>query len=287
MPSRLPVPGRLGVFVLAALAIGVAQLRAQHLKPEAVAFAGEGGEMLRGELYRPRGHGPFPAVIALHGCGGLYGRDGALRPRDADWGERLAGRGYLVLLPDSFGSRELGSQCREAARAVRPGRERTDDAFAAKAYLQGRPDVRPGAVSLLGWSNGGSTALYAAAARPPHDGRPGFARVAAFYPGCRAPAERGLVPRPPLLVLVGGADDWTGAAPCERYVDAARNAGGHAEIVVYPGAHHDFDHPNLPLGVRRGLAQTVEGTGEAHVATDPAAREDAIRRVLAFLEGQG
>lgn len=286
MPKpRIPAPGRLGIFALAACAVGIVQLKAQHLKPEAVAFAGEGGEMLRGELYRPRGHGPFPAVIALHGCGGLYGRDGALNPRHTDWGERLAGQGYLVLLPDSFGSRDLGPQCREALRRVRPGRERTDDAFAAKAYLQGRPDVRPEAVTLLGWSNGGSTALYAGAARPPHDGRPGFARTIAFYPGCRVPSERGLVPRVPLLLLVGGADDWTGAEPCERYAAAARAAGADARLVVYPGAHHDFDHPDLPLRVRRGLSQTAGGTGEAHVGTDPAAREDAIRQVVAFLRG--
>lgn len=283
-PRRIPAPGRLGIFVLAALAIGVAQLRAQHLKPEAVAFEGDDGAVLRAELYRPKGHGPFPAVIALHGCGGLYGRDGALNPRHADWGERLAAQGYLVLLPDSFGSRGLGPQCREVARTVRPGRERTDDAFAAKAYLQGRPDVRPDAVSLLGWSHGGSTALSAGAARPPHDGRPGFARVVALYPGCRVPAERGLVPRAPLLLLVGGADDWTGAAPCERYVAAAQAAGGHADLVVYPGAYHDFDHPDLPVRVRRGLAQTLEGKGEAHIGTDPAARQDAIRRVMEFLK---
>ena len=31
---------------------------------------------LTGYLYRPDGAGPFPAVVGLHGCGGLLRTDG-------------------------------------------------------------------------------------------------------------------------------------------------------------------------------------------------------------------
>lgn len=262
-------------FVAPALASG---------SPERVAFEGP-GVSLRAEMYRPAGPGPFPAVVAMHGCGGLYERGGALNPRHADWGERLAAAGFLVLLPDSFGSRGLGSQCRTGAREIRPGRERVADAFAAKAFLQARPDVKPGAVSLLGWSNGGSTVLYAAAAEARTAGRdgPDFARAVAFYPGCRLPAERGWRDRVPLLILVGAADDWTGAAPCQTLAQRSDARGEAVSIVVYPGANHDFDHPSLPIRQRDGLAYTADGNGLAHVGTDPAARADALRRVPAFL----
>lgn len=249
-----------------------------------VTFPGADGGALRGLLYRPAGPGPFPAVVALHGCGGLYDRDGALNARHADWAERLAAQGFLVLLPDSFGSRGLGPQCTTSSRGVRPGRERTADAFAAKAYLLGRPDVRPRAVSLLGWSNGGSTVLHTAAAgaRDAFGGAP-FASAVAFYPGCRVPAERGWHDGVPLLILVGEADDWTGAEACRGLADAARARGEPVSLTVYPGAYHDFDHPSLPVRERRGLAYTVEGNGVAHVGTDPAARADALQRVPAFL----
>ncbi|MFB0492977.1 dienelactone hydrolase [Methylobacterium sp. OAE515] len=247
-----------------------------------VTFHGPQGVELHGVQYRPGGAGPFPAVVALHGCGGLYDRSGVLNARHADWGERLAAQGFLVLFPDSFGSRGLGSQCSTIGRAIRPGRERAADAEAAKAYLQARPDVRPTAVSLLGWSNGGSTVLYAAGARVA-DGRPPFARAVAFYPGCRALAERGWHDRVPLQILVGGADDWTGAAACQNLAAAAQARGEPVAITVYPGAYHDFDHPALPIRERRGLAHTVAGDGVAHVGTDPAAREDALIRVPAFL----
>lgn len=266
------------------LVLGALAATAARAEPTAVAFPGPDGVTLRGELYRPAGSGPFPAVVALHGCGGLTDRSGGLNPRHAYWGERLAALGYLVLFPDSFGSRGLGPQCGVTAREVRPGRERVRDAYAAKAYLQGRPDVSTRAVSLLGWSNGGSTVLYAArAGAAAQDDGPPFAKAVAFYPGCRSPQERGWRGGLPLLILVGGADDWTGPGPCETLAGEARARGEPADIVVYPGAYHDFDHPDLALRERRGLAYTVNHDGIAHVGTDPAARADALKRVPAFL----
>src|SRR4051812_16790069 len=55
---------------------------------EAVTFPGQ-DVLLRAVLYRPAGRGPFPSVIALHGCAGLHDRSGALSPRHADWAARL------------------------------------------------------------------------------------------------------------------------------------------------------------------------------------------------------
>ena len=63
--------------------------------------------MLRAELYKPDGDGPFPTVIALHGCGGLGGHSEAVLPRYRDWAERLLKEGHAVLLPDSYGSRGI------------------------------------------------------------------------------------------------------------------------------------------------------------------------------------
>ena len=126
-----------------------------------------------------------------------------------------------------------------------------------------------------------------AATVPMDTGRaPDFARSVAFYPGCRLPAERGWRARLPTLILVGGSDDWTGAEPCREMVAAARAQGAPVELVVYPGAFHDFDHPDLPVRERTGLAFTVDRTGTAHAGTDPAARADALRRVPAFLAGK-
>jgi dienelactone hydrolase len=68
---------------------------------EVVTFAGD-EVTLQAFLYRPAGPGPFPAVVALHGCAGLYGRDASLSPRHVAWAERLTAKGFAVLFPDSL-----------------------------------------------------------------------------------------------------------------------------------------------------------------------------------------
>jgi dienelactone hydrolase len=105
---------------------------------------------LDGRLYRPSGDGPFPAVVALHGCSGLWSSKDAsqLGPRHADWGERLAALGYVVIFPDSYGSRGLERQCENGDRTVEPFRERVADAKAARRYLQTLPFVKPDAIAL-------------------------------------------------------------------------------------------------------------------------------------------
>src|SRR5260370_42176034 len=40
---------------------------------------------LRAQLYKPDGDGPFPIVIALHGCGGLTGPSAPGQPRYLQW----------------------------------------------------------------------------------------------------------------------------------------------------------------------------------------------------------
>ena len=60
-----------------------------------------GDSVLHAQLYRPDGTGPFPVVIALHGCGGLAGQSDPVQPRYQDWAHQLLRRGTAVLLPDS------------------------------------------------------------------------------------------------------------------------------------------------------------------------------------------
>jgi dienelactone hydrolase len=187
-----------------------------------------------------------------------------------------AGRAFL--LPDSFASRGQGEQCTVRARGILPRRERHADTLAAARWLSAQPFGLGEPVSVLGWSHGGSTALWAAGGV----GDAPIARFVAFYPGC-ATLNRIALWRPerPVLLLIGEADDWTPAAPCEQL--AARHPAGVA-FHAYPGAYHGFDAPNAPLRSRSGLAFTAHGDGVAHYGSDPAARADALVRVGAFLQ---
>src|SRR6478735_10101443 len=88
--------------------------------------------VLHAQLFKPDGDGPFPVVIALHACGGLGGHSEAVQRRYRDWAEQLLKEGKAVLLPDSYGSRELGPQCRVKDRHVLARRERVADITAAR-----------------------------------------------------------------------------------------------------------------------------------------------------------
>lgn len=241
-----------------------------------------GNEELRGALYLPKATSPYPAVIALHGCGGLSFRKGG---REEDWAQRLNSAGYAVLFPDSFGSRELKSQCRVRKRTIRAGKERIADAHGALAYLQTHKDIRPDRIILLGWSNGGATIINSVPRRRKPDGlKHDFAKAIAFYPGCRSAVRRKhWDTRMPLLILTGEADDWTPADACKTLTQRAQAARLPVSIKLYPGAYHNFDHPNMPVRTRKGRAFSADGSGVVHQGTNPAARADAIKQVMEFL----
>jgi dienelactone hydrolase len=254
--------------------------------PESIGIPQDGGPPLKALLYRPDGQGPFPAVVALHNCTGLVNRAGLLGSRYRDWGERLARSGFVVLLPDSNASRGLGNQCNARSALIRADRERVADAQVARVWLQGQSFVAADRVSLLGWSSGAVAALWAVRARPQSQTGegPDFRSAVALYPGCRRLGNAAWSARVPTLILIGRADEQTSAAKCQQMVAGARGRSAKVSIHVYPGAHHDFDHPNRPLQLRTGLAFTVDGSGRGHSGTDVRARADAIKRVPEFLK---
>jgi len=243
-----------------------------------------GDVKLRAMLYRPDGPGPFPAVVALHACDGLAegpGGETAIDRHYQEWGERLKTAGFAVLFPDSFGSRGLGSQCAVRQRAVRASRTRISDANAARHWLQAQPWTIADRVSLLGWSHGATTALYtvrrqASAAR---DKTPDFRSAVVLYPNCQRSGATAWSARIPTLILIGHADDWTLASDCEQMLAGARGRSAGTQIILYPGAFHDFDYAALPLTERTGIANSASPTGRVHIGGDAAARADAFKRV--------
>lgn len=270
-------------FLIAAAALAPLAAAKAAGNPETVEIVRADGGKLKAVLFRPEGAGPFPAVIGLHNCTGLSNASGRLGARYRDWGERLAKDGFAVLFPDSNGSRGLGSQCGVNPQTLRTDRERVADAVAARTWLQQQPWAVAERVSLLGWSSGAISALWAVRARAQvqADGQaqPDFRSAVAFYPGCRRLNNAAWSARVPTLILIGRADDQASAVVCQQMVAGARGRSARVAIQVYPGAYHDFDHPNRPLRVRTESIFSVDGSGRVHSATNPAARTDALKRV--------
>src|SRR5947208_9336752 len=104
-----------------------------------------------GQVYRPEGTGPFPAVVLLHGCQGVL-------PSTRQWGRWFKERGYLALVVDSWAARGITEDCSPASPEVM-NTERFDDGVGALRYLQSRGDVDRDHVGVIGWSNGGAFAM--------------------------------------------------------------------------------------------------------------------------------
>jgi dienelactone hydrolase len=267
------------VLVLAlTLARGVAQAGG----PETVEFK-DGDITLKAIMYKPEGAGPFPAVIAMHDCSGLTSPSGRIASKYREWAHLLVRDGFIVLFPESYGSRGLGNQCSVRNRPVHPERELVEDANASRRWLSQQPEVQADHISLMGWSNGASSVLWTVRPQRKADDKPDFRSAVAFYPVCRRLDSTAWSARIPTLILIGGADDVTSPQDCEHMVAGAKGRSARITIMVYPGALHDFDHPNRPPQLRTDYAVSADGTGRIHTGTNLAARADSLKRVPQWL----
>ena len=229
-------------------------------------------------LFRPAGSGPFPAVVALHGCGGIFNSSGRITPRHADWAERFLKAGYAVIFPDSFGSRGHKSLCKIKNRPVKHS-HRVADLRGTADWLAGQALIDPKRIALLGWSNGGSTLMRAVSPdQAPLNTE--FVTAIAFYPSCRWALNKAMSrPRIKPIIFIGAADDWTPPGPCKALAEK-----WDLRLVLYEGAYHGFDVPNSKVRVLKGRAYSASGDGTVHVGTNPQARLDAIKDVMAHLK---
>ena len=219
--------------------------------------------MLRGRLTKPQGKGPFPAIVMLHGCGGVN------TGRDTQWAERLASWGYATLQVYSFRSRGMTSICDDIPHMSFMIPRRVKDACDAKSYLSGLPFIDRKRIALMGWSHGGWTALSVIDQKRDDP----FRSAVAFYPYCgQVSIKKGLSNfNAPLLILIGEKDDWTLANLCSIRKRSGQT-GYEVILKIYPDAYHDFDSVGLDgylLGHR--------------LLYNPVATADAIIQVKEFL----
>ncbi|MFI6265888.1 dienelactone hydrolase family protein [Micromonospora sp. NPDC051006] len=202
-------------------------------------------------LVRPDGDGPFPAVLVFMDAFGL-------RPRLAEMAERIAARGYLVLVPNLFyraGRTPLFDLSRLAEpehrgalfgeitphiMALTP--EVVDrDTGAYLDFLAARDDVAQGPVAAVGYCMGGMNALRAIEAYPNR-----IAALASFHAG-RVVTDAPDSPHRGVGAVTGelyfAHADQDGSMTAEQIAELERTldaAGTRYRSEVYPGASHGF-----------------------------------------------
>ncbi len=228
------------------------------------------GLYIAAAVRKPRGNGPFPAIIMFHGAPGGRGMDQLVGWSRGDHGgpvwERLLQEGYVVVVADYRGGdwNQMNTPSPTLTTAI-------DDGITVIDYVQNLPYVKRSEVSVYGVSLGGNLAMFLASRVPtlravvagapapiwflgiklPTDGsRPDFATVKADP----AVASQNISTiHVPVLILVGSEDRLL---PLDATLhDELAKQGKAVRMEVYEHGYHDFvlgnqgqDRKDLPRG---------------------------------------
>jgi len=206
-------------------------------------------------FYRPDGAGSWPGLLYYTDLGGI-------RPAYSEMAQRLAAKGYAVLVPNVFyrtgrapmfdfkltmGEERTMKRFAELRGPVTPeAMER--DASAYVDFLARQDGVRPGPLAVVGYCFTGAMALRTAAVRPEK-----IVAAASFHGGGlytdAATSPHLVLPRVKARLFFGHAIQDRGM-PEEAIakLDQALVAwGGSFESEVYPGAYHGWTTLDSPV----------------------------------------
>jgi len=112
---------------------------------------------IAGELRIPKpGNDKLPAVVLLHGSGGIGGREGMID----EWSRELNQLGIATFAIDAFAGREIVSTVFDQTQLGRLNM--VADAYRALELLARHPRIDPNRIAVMGFSRGGQSALYSA-----------------------------------------------------------------------------------------------------------------------------
>ncbi|MGZ5103020.1 MAG: dienelactone hydrolase family protein [Usitatibacter sp.] len=224
-----------------------------------------------------------PAIVLSHGSGGV-------ERNMSRWVEALNEIGVATFVVDTFGPRGVKRTAED--QALLSPAANLMDALQALQLLATHPRIDAARIGVMGFSRGGEVAFRSAIEpllRAVVKSDLKFALHIPVYAGCNQVYWSDKVTRAPILNLVGAADDYTHAEPCEALAAKYAAAGTPIRTIKYPGAHHSWDatYPVFFLpgatsgyscGVMRWDIDTWVITSERDGKVIPAGKVDEVFR---------
>jgi dienelactone hydrolase len=218
---------------------------------------------IAGELRLPRpGTDRLPAVVLLHGSGGISGYV-------TDWEQEFNAMGIATFVIDSFTGRGIASVVNDQSLLGRL--TQVFDSYRAIEVLEKHPRIDPARIAIMGFSRGGQGVVYSGVKRfqrmhGPASGRE-YAAYVALYPTCNAVfLDDEDVTSKPIRIFHGTADDYVPIGSCRAYAKRLKAKGADIQHTEYAGAMHVFDWPSLKTPVKMEKGQTTRSCQLEEVA---------------------
>ena len=180
--------------------------------------------------------GKVPAVIILHGAGGV-------NDHYFEVADMLNEMGIAAFVVDSFEPRGIQSGGDVLKKLFHSYSTRIADAYAALELLSTHPKIDKSKIAVMGYSHGAKVALFVASEKIrwsfiADDLR--FAASIAYYPGCFPQFKDIDFTGAPVLMLLAEKDNICPVEACLDYAQRIKDSGADVKAIVYKGAHHGF-----------------------------------------------
>lgn len=180
-----------------------------------------------------------------------------------------------MLVLDSFTTRYVDRSC--GLPDLHWGRRRADDAYSALNYLIEKKVTKADEVYIMGYSNGGTTALVSMTTQEA-DHSHHFAAAFAVAPGCSPSLQHSALYTAPIIIFMGDQDDANSPRWCYELTKKKRLLP--VQMIEYQGANHGFPI-NAPAHDFKGW----------HLSFNPLAEKDMMQTIISavktekFVEG--
>jgi carboxymethylenebutenolidase len=194
------------------------------------------------ERFEPREPGTYPAILILHGAGGMD----IGGPEFREFARELARRGYVAQIVHYFD--QTATRHADSATIARSFSAWMVTVGDALTSVSKQENVDPKRVGLLGFSLGSYLSLSVAS----RDKR--VSAVVEYFGGLPELFAINLKRFPPTLILHGDADKVVPVSEAQKLEKVFRQKDFQYEIRVYPGQGHRFTGEPNADAYRRSLA---------------------------------